>query len=96
MTSYPNKPRELKKFILWLVKSSIVKCVQRINYVKSYYIRDHNLQQTQEKILILKFDDHQKQKVESYIHKNHPYQTPEMVYLHPHDVNEAYLKRIES
>lgn len=96
ITSYPNKPRELKKFILGLVKSWIVKCIQRINYVKSYYILDSWYTQSEEKILILKFDISKQAKVESYFAQHHPYKIPEMIYLSPTQVNDAYLKWIES
>lgn len=77
-----------------MIKSGLVRCVQRINYVKSYYIRDGQVQQTEEKILLCKFAEINKEKVELYLKKNHPYQTPECIYIKPDQVNQAYLQRI--
>lgn len=91
MTTYPNKPRECKKFILGLVKSNMAACVQRIQYVKSYYMREGNMKQEEEKILLIKTTADNKDKLNAYFAKNHPYEIPEMVWLKPEDVNEAYL-----
>lgn len=96
MTTYPNKSRELKKLILMLVKSGVAKCVQRIQYVKSYYMREGKLKQEEEKILLIKFDESQKQKLEAMLLKHHPYEIPELVYLKPEEVSETYLAWIKS
>ena len=95
LTTYPNKPRDLKKFILWLIKSGMAACVQRVNYVKSYYMREWKLKQEEEKILLIKCSKDNKEKIETYFAKNHPYDIPEMLRMHPEDVNDAYKTRVK-
>ncbi|MBP6085627.1 divalent-cation tolerance protein CutA [Patescibacteria group bacterium] len=92
LTTYPNKPRDLKKFILGLIKGNMAACVQRIQYVKSYYMREGKLEQAEEKILLIKLPDENKAKVQAYFAKNHPYDIPEMLRIKPEDVNEAYAQ----
>lgn len=94
LTTYPHKSRECKRFITGLVKSGIAGCVQKIEYVKSYYMREWVLKQEQEKILFIKLDDSKKSVCIAYFTKNHPYDIPEMLWLRPEDVNVAYEKRI--
>ncbi|MEI7477728.1 MAG: divalent-cation tolerance protein CutA [bacterium] len=95
LTTYPNKPRDLKRFILGMVKSKLAACVQRIQYVKSYYIWEDKFEQNEEKILIIKGDDKNKEKIIQYIQKNHPYDVPEIISLKPDEVNEAYLNWVK-
>lgn len=92
LTSYPNDSRKCRYFINGLIKSRMVACVQRINYVKSYYLREWEMKTENEKILLLKLAPENKEKVTTYIHKNHPYKIPEMVRLDPTDVDDAYLQ----
>lgn len=94
ITTFPNDGRKLKNFILWLIKSWMAKCVNRINYVKSYYMWEWKIKNEQEKILLIKLPEWNKEKIIWYFKKNHPHQTPEMLWIKPDDVNEEYLKRI--
>ena len=93
--SYPNKPRDLKRFILGLVKGGMAACVQKINYVKSFYMREGELKQEEEKILLIKCLKENKEKIENYVAKNHPYEVPELLRMKPDEVNEAYKKRMK-
>jgi len=94
LTTYPNKPRDLKKFITWMIKEGLAKCVNRINYVKSYYMWEWKLVQDEEKLLLIKFPADRKQKLLAYFEKNHPYDVPEIIFLKPKEVWEKYLKWI--
>jgi periplasmic divalent cation tolerance protein len=67
-------------------------CVQRVQYVKSYYIREGKLTQEEEKILIIKTTGDKKEKIQAYFAKNHPYKIPEMIWIKPDDVHEEYAK----
>lgn len=96
VTTYPNKPRELKRFILGMIKGKLAACVQRVNYVKSYYMREGKLTQNEEKQLLIKCTADKKEKLLSYITKNHPYKTPEIIVIKPDDVNETYINRMRS
>lgn len=90
LTSYPNKWRDLKRFIDWLIKWGLVGCVQKINYVKSYSIQDGAVKKEEEKILLIKTSEENKQKIEAYFEKNHPSKIYEMTWISPHEVNNIY------
>ncbi len=96
LTTFPNDGRKLKNLIQGLIKSWIAACIQRINYVKSYYMREWKFQKEEEKILIIKFPKENKEQLTSFLKKNHPYQIPELVFLAPEDVDHAYLERVQS
>ena len=96
MTTFPNDGRKLKQLIQWLVRWGIASCVQRINYVKSYYMREWAFKKEEEKILIIKFPKENKEQLTSFLKKNHPYQVPELVFLAPEDVDKVYLERVQS
>lgn len=96
ITTYPNKPRQLKKFIMAILKQWLAKCVNRINYVKSYYIWQGKIIKDEEKILIIKTSVEKKEKLQTWIEKNHPYQVPEIVWIKSNEVNEKYLKWINN
>lgn len=94
ISTFPNEGRKLKNFIQALVKSGLVACVSRINYVKSYYIREGKFQQEEEKILLIKLPKENKDKFTGFFKKNHPYEVPELIFLNPEDVDKAYLDRV--
>lgn len=94
MTTFPNKPRDLKKFIMIILNKWLAKCINRINYVKSYYIREGKVQNNEEKILLIKTTLQNKTKLEEFIKKNHPYDTPEIIYLKPEEIEQKYLNRL--
>lgn len=96
LTTFPNDGRKLKNLIQWLVKSWIAACVSRINYVKSYYIREGKLMKEEEKILLIKFPADKKKELTAFIKKNHPQKVPMLVFIKPDDVDEAYLARVKS
>jgi periplasmic divalent cation tolerance protein len=79
-----------------IIKGKMAACVQRINYVKSYYMWEGKFMQEEEKILLIKLSEDSKEKILTYIKKNHPYEIPELVWIKPEDVGEAYAKRVEA
>ncbi len=96
LVSYPNDGRRLKRLILWLLKSGAAKCVQRINYLKSYYIREGQIKQDNEKLLIIKTTVDNLDKLTAMITKDYPYDTPEIITIVPDGVNEKYLQRLKN
>lgn len=96
MTTFPNDGRKLKNLIQWLLRSWIAACINRINYVKSYYVREWELKKEDEKILLIKFPAEKKKDLIAFIKKNHPNKLPELLFIKPEDVDEAYLKRVKS
>lgn len=96
LSTYPNKPRELKKFIMMLVWSKLAKCVSVVNYMKSYYFWEWKIQKSQEKLLIIKTSDSNIEKLKKMIEKNHPYDIPEIIILEPKEVNKSYLSRLDN
>lgn len=53
------------------------------------------MKQEEEKLLLIKCDKENKAKIEIYFEKNHPYDTPEMLWIAPDEVNTAYMARIK-
>ena len=96
ITTYPNKPRALKNFILKILKANLAKCVNKLNYVKSYYWWEGKIQKSQEQILLIKTNDEKLEKLKEFLEKNHPYDTPEIIVLTPEEVNKSYLSWINS
>ncbi len=94
LTTYPNKPRELKKFIIAILKQWLAKCINRVNYVKSYYIWEWKIVKDEEKLLVIKTSEDKKEKLEKRIKKNHPYEVPELIWIKPYEVDEKYLEWI--
>jgi len=96
MTTFPNDGRKLKNLIQGLLKSWIAACINRINYVKSYYIREDKMMREEEKILLIKFPADKKKELTAFIKKNHPDKIPSLIFIKPDDVDEAYLARVQS
>lgn len=95
ITTFPNEGRKLKHFVQWLIMSGAAACVNRINYLKSYYVREDEFQQKEEKLLLIKFPIKNKEKLIAYFKKNHPYKMHELIFVKPEDVDENYLKRVQ-
>ncbi|MDD3646527.1 MAG: divalent-cation tolerance protein CutA [Candidatus Gracilibacteria bacterium] len=91
MTTYPNKPKELRNFVMRILGSKLAMCVNQINYVKSYYWWEGKITHGQEKILLIKTSDENAGKLKIFLEKNHPYDVSEIVELSPESVNEGYL-----
>lgn len=95
MMTYPNDGRKLQRLITALLKQWLAKCINRINYVKSYYIREGKMVRDEEKLLLIKTTQEKKQKLIEFIKKQHPYQVPELIWLTPESVDEAYMKWLQ-
>jgi len=96
MTTYPAKPKQLKQFIYRILGSKLAMCVNKINYVKSYYIWEWKIKSDNEKILLIKTSDDKAKKLKTFLEKNHPYDVPEILILNPEDVNKSYLNWINN
>lgn len=72
ITTYPNKPRELKKFIIGMLKWWFATRVQRTQYTKSYSLENNTIKQEEEKTVLITFHPEQEEKLIWYIKKNHP------------------------
>lgn len=94
--SYPNQPRKCKHFITALLKKWVAKCVQRHNYVKSYYIREDKIKKEEEKILVIKSTQGKQEQLIGFIKKLHPYDTPEIIVVNPSHVDQKYLDWLNS
>lgn len=91
MTTYPNEWRDLKRLIIAILKQNLWACVQRINYVKAYYVREGEIKKTEEKILLIKTTADKQSKLIEFLKKQHPYELPEIMSLHPDEVDASYL-----
>lgn len=54
------------------------------------------MKQEEEKILLIKCNKGNKSKIETYFEKNHPYDIPEMLWIAPDEVNNAYLEWVKN
>ncbi len=90
-TMYPNKGKDLKKLIIWILKQGLAKSAQRVNYIKSYYVWEWKIEKSEEKLLIFKTTASKKDQLISFIKKMHPYEVPEIIVLQPTEVDEQYL-----
>ncbi len=96
MTTYPAKPKELKQFIYRILGSKLAMCVNKINYVKSYYIWEWKIKNDNENILLIKTSKDKVKKLQAFLDKNHPYDVPEILILEPNEVNESYLNWVNN
>lgn len=94
LTTYPNDWRKLKNLITALLKKKLVACCNIINYWKSYYLRENKIKKDEEKIIFMKYPKEKETELLSFIKKNHPYETPELVILLPESVDKKYLNWI--
>lgn len=90
-TTFPNSPKEVKQFCFSLIGSNLVKCINKINYVKSYFKWEGKIQSKNEVILLIKCKKENLDKVKKMIESKHPYKVPEIVCLEPKEVNKIYL-----
>lgn len=95
-TTYPNTPRECKKFIQGLLGSKSAACVNRVNWVKSYFFWEGKIQSSQELILLIKTLPEKKEKCIAFIKKNHPYDVPEISVIEIDEQNTEYLEWMKS
>ena len=93
---YPINGRQLKRLIIAILKKKLAKCIQRVNYVKSYYIWENELKKTEEKILLIKTTQEKEKELYAFIHKMHPYDTPEIMTINPQTVDPKYLERLST
>lgn len=61
--------RKIRQLINWLLKSWVVNEVKRLNYVKSYSLKDWKILKSEEKILLIDFDEKNKSKLEQFLNK---------------------------
>ncbi len=95
LMTYPNDGRKLQRLITALLRQKLAVCIQRINYVKSYYLRENKIKRDEEKLVLIKTTDSKKEKLTDFIKKNHPYQISELIWLKPDAVDDAYATWVE-
>lgn len=91
--SYSNDGRKLKRLVQMLVQWGFAACVQVMNYMHSYYIREWKLAKEQEKLVVCKTSLDKKDKLIEIVKKNHPYDIPEIL-IEIVECNEEYGKRV--
>ena len=95
-TTYPNDGRNLRRFMTAVLKKKLATCIQRINNVKSYYGWEWKIAKTEEKILLIKTTQDKKDALMNFIHKLHPYDTPEIIVIQPDEVDPKYLEWVKN
>jgi len=94
ITTYTNKSRALRYFIVEMLKKWLAKSVDRINYVKSYYIQDGEIKKEDVKILIIKTTSDKKEILEKFIKAKNIAPIPQIFYIKPEEINPEYLSRL--
>lgn len=89
--SYPNDGRKLKRLVQGVVQGGFAACIQIMNYVHSYYIREWKLKKAQEKLVVCKTSVDKKDKLIEFVKKQHPYEIPEIL-AETKECNEEYGK----
>ncbi len=81
ITTYPNKSRALRYFIVEMLKKWFATSVDRLNYAKSYTIKDSQIDRQEQKILIIKTSLEKKESLEKFIKSKLPEQNITMFYI---------------
>lgn len=93
--AYPNNGRQLKRLIISILKQNLATCVQRMNYMKSYYIWQWELVRREEKKVVMKTTADRLERLVQFIQKQHPYDAPEIIIQDVEMVEEKYLGWIQ-
>ena len=74
-----------------LLKQKLAVCIQVSNTISSYYVWKNKIENDKEIQITVKFLSINQEKVESFINKSHPYETPEIIIIDPYKVGNDYL-----
>ncbi|AEE13872.1 CutA1 divalent ion tolerance protein [Thermodesulfobium narugense DSM 14796] len=74
-----------------LIESKVAACVNICKNVKSIYVWEGSVVEDTESILIAKTFLSLKEKFKSIVLENHPYDTPEIIFLKLEDIEARYL-----
>ncbi|AWB09600.1 MAG TPA: divalent-cation tolerance protein CutA [Thermodesulfobium narugense] len=74
-----------------LIESKVAACVNICKYVESIYVWQGTIVEDTEDILIVKTFLSLKEKFKTLVLENHPYDTPEIIFLKLEDVEVRYL-----
>lgn len=91
ITTYTNKSRALRYFIVEILKKWLAQSVDRINYVKSYTIQDWKIQKQDIKILIIKTTSDKKESLEKFLKAKNPMQDIQIIEWNLENLKIEYL-----
>lgn len=86
---------EASDFSTQLLDNGLCVCVQMEGPIRSFYHWQGKTESEPEYRLMLKFRPDQKQKIEDFISKQHPYDTPEWVCIQTQDISPSYAQWAE-
>lgn len=86
----PNRKtaEELSKNLLL---GRLAACISQLDNLRSDYWWQGSLERAEEVLLIIKTTPQKVQALKQFISTNHPYETPELIFLSVEDVLESYL-----
>lgn len=93
--TYPNDGRKLKRLIIGILKQNLATCIQRMNYMKSYFIYEWELVRREEKLVVMKTSADRVERLVNFVQKQHPYDCPEIIVQDVEMVEEKYLDWIQ-
>jgi periplasmic divalent cation tolerance protein len=73
-----------------LVTEKLAACVQVLPKMRSFYFWEGKVQEDEEFLLLIKTGNEKYVEIESFLHTNHSYTTPEIIALEAENVSESY------
>lgn len=79
-----------------LLESRLSACVSRVAQVRSEYWWRGVIERSEEILLIIKTTPEQIEPIKQFVLENHPYETPELIFLNAEDALSAYADWVRS
>ena len=86
----PNREtaEELSKSVL---QGRMAACVSQVDNIRSVYWWQGSVEQAEEILLLIKTTSQKVESLKQFVSANHPYETPELVFISCDDALEAYV-----
>lgn len=92
MMSYPNDGRKLQRLIIGILKQWLAISINRLNYAKTYTLVEGKVVREEQKVVLIKTTDDKKEKLLSFLKKQHPQHMPELIWLPMESGEEVAMK----
>ncbi len=82
---------DAERLAVGVVENRLAVCVQTEGPIRSFYRWEGRVERSEEYRLQFKFLESQQSALEVYVHRHHPYQSPEWIVVRAEHVGEKYL-----
>ena len=79
-----------KRLVLTLVKEKLIACGNIIPEINSIYTWKEKIEESKESLIIMKTSEVNTDKLIERINEIHPYEVPEIIFVKPNEVSDAY------